>query len=380
LNEWEKAYREAINSARATALNRNGVPKAAIEQLYLLYAQMLRDVDRDFGSGIITESRKEALRNQIVARLDRLSSQLSTTFGVQERNAIEQAIRAHQNGIGAVNALGLSVSANFNQIPETTVDFMLQRRGIHGSKNYQTLIGRNLQGMGSTVDRFLNSAIARGVSAERASQELAGMIARNDTRLLGLINNGRITKPKIKKALKDSDIDIDTFKTARKVLYDAKRIMVTEINTAYREADILASYESPVVGAKRWRVSGRHFGLPSTPDVCTMYYETDLFDMGVGVFPILNTPSTPHPFCGCYQTDVFREVGEWRNPKPGTSEPKRLTADQVRRKLAQSPNKRVREGLERVTANHIKRQVEVANEYANLAYKYSQRVRRSVTG
>jgi hypothetical protein len=380
LEEWEKVYQEAVNSARATALNRNGVPKAATEQLYLLYAQMLRDIDRDFGSGFISESRKDGLKNQILARLDQLSAQLSRTFAIQERNAIEQAIRGHQDGLNAVSSMGYTVGANFTQIPETTVDFMLQRRGIFGSKNYQTLIGRNLQSMGGQVDRFLNSAISRGVSAERASQELAGMIARNDQRLLGLIDNGRLRKSAIRSALRNSEIDKNTFKMARKVLYDAKRIMVTEINTAYREADILSSYESPVVGAKRWRVSARHFGLPSTPDVCTMYYETDLFGMGEGVFPVLNTPSTPHPFCGCLQTDVLRPVNEWNNPKPDTIEPKRITADQVRKKLAQSKNKSVRAGLEKATDNHIKKQVEIANEYAELAYRWSKRVKKSVTG
>ena len=98
--------------------------------------------------------------------------------------------------------------------------------------------------------------------------------------------------------------------------------MVTEINTAYRESNIISSYQSPVVGFKQWRVSGRHYSLPSTPDVCTMYQESDLFGYGIGIFPILNTPSTPHPFCACRQIDVLRPKNEWGKPKPNTEKPK----------------------------------------------------------
>lgn len=372
---WETIYREAVNAARREALI-NGIPRAANEQLYLLYAQMLRDIDRDFGSGFITEDRRDSLRRQILLRLDALSGQLSLVFDQQRRNAIESAIRGHQNGINGINLIGLEVSANFSSIPDAVLDFMLQRRGIHGSKNYQTLIGRGLTNLAPQVDLFLNSAIGRGVSAERASQELAGLIARNDQKLLGLVNNGRLMKSKINKALREAEIDLNTFKQARKVLYDARRIMVTEINTAYREADILASYESPVVGAKKWQVSSRHYGLPSTPDVCTMFHEADLFGMGDGVFPILNTPSTPHPFCGCYQSDVLREVNEWNLPKERTSRPKMLTVADARQALQR--NSRLAEGLKNATPNHIKRQVEIANEYTGLAYKWAGRVKKAV--
>lgn len=380
MEEWERSYREAVNQARALALNSNGVPRAGVEQMYLHYAEMLRDIDRDFGNGFITQDRKDRLRNQILSRLDRLASQLQTTFGIQKANSINLAVNGHRNAIEAVRVLGLSVQANFNQVPEATAEYMLQRRGIWGSKNYQTLIGRGLQNMGGEVDRFINSAISRGVSAERASQELAGMIARNDSRLLGLINQGRLTTPKIKRALKNAEIDLNTFKKARTTLSDARRIMVTEINTAFREANLLSSYQSPVVSYKRWRVSGRHFGLPSTPDVCTMYYESDLFNQGQGVYPILNLPSTPHPNCGCFQQDVFRAPNEWNNAKPGIIEPPIIRTDamiDILREASQK-NEQLARGLHKVTDNHIKRQIQVANEYNNLAYKWAGRVKKAV--
>ena len=381
MDEWERIYREAVNAARATALSANGVPRAAIDQLYILYAQMIRDIDRDFGTGAITQARKEALSNQIRARLDKLSAQLQTTFAVQKRNAVDQSILGHQRALEGVRRLGFNVSANFNDVPDATIDFMLQRRGIHGSKNYQTLIGRGLQDMGPQVDRFLNSAIGRGVSAERASQELAGLIAGKDPNLIGILDNGRLDKNKIKAALKGENIDDKTFQKAQKVLWQSKRIMVTEINTAFREADILSSFESPVVGYKKWEVSGRHYGLWSSPDVCSFYHEADQFGQGAGVFPILNIPSTPHPNCGCFASDVMRNPSEWNQKKPETRQPKRLTANGVKKNLnrAAKSNKQLAKGLERATDNHIKRQVEIANEYNQLAYKWSQRVGKAAS-
>ncbi len=170
-----------------------------------------------------------------------------------------------------------------------------------------------------------------------------------------------------------------TFDKANRALFDAKRIMVTEINTAYRESNIISSYESPVVGFKQWSVSGRHYSLPSTPDVCTMYQESDLFGYGTGIFPILNTPSTPHPFCACVQIDVLRPQNQWGDPKPNTEQPNIIRADQVRADLlrAASRNKQLAARLDKVSENHINRQIEIGNEYTNLAYKWRQKIKKN---
>ena len=372
----QSEYRRILNEARINTLGRNGVPRVANEQLYLLFAEMLRDIDRDFGTGFITKDRKNYLSAQIILRMSRLANQIQLVFDQQRRNAIEQAIRAHQSGL---TSLGVTIPVDFSNVPDITLEYMLQRRGIHGSKNYQTLIARGLKYMSPQIDRFLTYAIAEGLSAERASQQLAGMISRNDPKLLGLIDNGRLRKSNINKALKEAVIDLDTFKQARRALFDAKRIMVTEINTAYRESNIISSYQSPVVGFKQWRVSGRHYSLPSTPDVCTMYQESDLFGYGTGIFPILNTPSTPHPFCACVQIDVLRPQSQWGEPKPNTEKPKIIRADQVRADLlrAARTNKQLAAKLDKVSDKHIAKQIEIGNEYTNLAYKWSKKLRKA---
>lgn len=372
----QSEYRRILSQARLDTLGRNGVPRAANEQLYLLFAEMLRDIDRDFGVGFITKDRKDYLSGLIDARMQRLANQLGFVFNQQRRNAIEQAIRAHQSGL---TSLGVTIPVDFSNVPDITLEYMLQRRGIHGSKNYQTLIGRGLKYMAPQVDRFLTYAIAEGLSAERASQQLAGMISRNDPKLLGLIDNGRLRKSNINKALKESKINLDTFKQARRALFDAKRIMVTEINTAYRESNIISSYQSPVVGFKQWRVSGRHYSLPSTPDVCTIMQESDLFGYGTGIFPILNCPSTLHPFCACRQIDILRPKNQWGDPKPNTEQPKIIRVDQVRADLlrAASTNKQLAAQLDKISENHINRQIEIGNEYTNLAYRWSRKLRKT---
>lgn len=376
MNEWQRMYTEAVYKARMDALTSGGEPRAAISRLYALYAKMIKDVDRDFGSGMITEARKEALSRQINARLKDLGKQLQQTFADQELIAIDKAIAGHKNGLDAINSLGFTVSANFEKVPEETIRYMLRRRGIQGSKNYELLVGRNLEYMGSEVDMFLNSAIGRGVSAERASQELAGMIARDDPRLLSLIDNGRLSTPKIKAALKEGTINEETFNEAREILWKSKRIMRTEINTAYREADVISSYKTPVVGYLKWEVSGRHFGVWSSPDICTFYYEDDQFGLGSGVFPILNLPGTPHPNCGCYSTEVYRSPKNWEKQKPGVVEPPTMTHPGIMKLLNEraKTNKHLAEGLRRVTESHIKTQINLANEYNNLAYTYGKKI------
>jgi hypothetical protein len=89
------------------------------------------------------------------------------------------------------------------------------------------------------------------------------------------------------------------------------RLARTEINNAYWESARRASIESPVVKGIRWELSGRH----PEYDVCNILAESDLFELGIGVYPAEYLPAKPHPNCLCYQVDVLRDVDEWDEPK-----------------------------------------------------------------
>jgi hypothetical protein len=106
--------------------------------------------------------------------------------------------------------------------------------------------------------------------------------------------------------------EVDT-KALRTLLYDARRIQVSETNNALRAANDAAVSESPVVLATQWQRSGRHH----VPDVCDMLAETDAHGFGAGFYPAGRFPVAPHSHCACYAgRALFRRPSEWTDPKP----------------------------------------------------------------
>ncbi len=359
--DYSKAYQEALQQARNEFLSPIGVPKKAYEQLLQVYARAILDIDSDLGSGAISEARGEALKDKINQRMIELGERLGILFKAQQINAINSAVRGHSNGLNALrNLSGLSISTNFVGIQNDTLALMMARRGLFGAKNYQSVIKRQIKGLANDIDLIINSAITRGVSAERASQEIAAIMVSKDKTgdLQKLITNKRLTKSSLNKALKDGDISLDSYKKARRAFYDSKRIMVTEINTAFREADIQSQFRSPVVKGTKWNLSGRH----SVPDICDVYADSDLFGMGEGVYPTGNYPGTPHPFCGCYPTAVVAEIEDWGKPKEIYIPPK-VEVDAYSKLFANQ------------TDHYASAQVAQANKYLDLAYEVSKRVR-----
>ena len=254
----------------------------------------------------------------------------------------------------------MCIRDSFGAVPERVLKLMMQRRGISLSADFKSVLSRGLKSAAGDIDKFISSAVGRGVSTTRAHRELAGILVQNDPVLTSLLKDGKLYKSAVNKAVKEGVIDLADYKNAKEVLYDSRRILVTENNNAFREADLQASWESPVVEYKRWVVSGRHYGLPSSPDVCTMWYEVNQFGLGEGVFPIQNVPSPPHPFCGCRAEDVLRSPERWNDPKPPALRPPRLSEENVSRMFAKK------------TENHTKRQVMISNNLTSSAYRYAK--------
>lgn len=362
MSTYSQAYQRALLLARHQALTERGVPRQALQRLYEEYAGFIEDIERDLKREIITSDRAEKLARIIAKKMEDLSAALATVLDKEKDRMIRLGIIGHENGVNqAAKAVGVSVSVNFDAIPERVLELMMRRRGFSTSANFKSVINRGLKSAASDIDRFLSSAVARGVSSTRAHRELAGILVQNDPILVELLKDGKLYKSEVNRAVREGVIDLADYKNARSALYDSRRIMVTENNTAFREADLQAAWESPVVEFKRWVVSGRHYGLPSTPDVCTMWHEMDLFGYGEGIFPIQNLPAPPHPFCGCRAEDVLRPPDKWGDPKPPALSPPSLSENSVARMFSDK------------TENHTKRQVEISNDMTRAAYRHADK-------
>lgn len=362
--EWSEAYQEATLAARNEALTSRGIPRQAYQQLYQEYASFLEDVRRDLEREAITSDRAQTLERLLSRRMQQLANRAGIIFDDAQDRMIELGIQGHVNGFSEASRItGVGVSVNFDAVPDRVLDLMMLRRGFSSSKDFKSVLKRGLTDVAGDIDRFLSSVVARGVSSERAYRELGGIFVQNDQTLSRLVRDGRLMKSTLNESLKEGVIDLADYNKARTALFDARRIVVTENNNAFRESALQSAIESPVVGYAKWNVSGRHYGLPSSPDVCTVWHESDLFGVGAGVFPLQNFPSAPHPWCGCYKYDVLRTPDQWNEPKPQAMQPPDLTES------------RFEDMFKDKTENHLKRQIEISNGLLKSAYRYAERVR-----
>lgn len=137
-------------------------------------------------------------------------------------------------------------------------------------RQLSTRVYRNRDLLNGRIERIINSALGRGVSARNLAQEVA-----------------RFIKPS----------------TPGGVSYAAMRLARTEINNSFHAQQIRSSESLPFVEGQKWNLSESH----PRPDECNIYAEEDGSDLGAGVFPRDGVPSKPHPHCLCYITPVVPE-------------------------------------------------------------------------
>ena len=183
-------------------------------------------------------------------------------------NALDQYI---MEGLGGSRAA--TIGAGLTRGLEHTLETSLARMGLSytdlSSKVYGTdnlLTGR--------VDRMVNEALARGLTAREFAAEAA-----------------RFIDPS----------------TPGGVRYAAMRLARSEINNAYHAQAVADANEKPWVNAMRWHLSSSH----PKADVCNEYAQEDKYNMGAGVFPKKEVPRKPHPHCYCYVTPEVEDEDDF---------------------------------------------------------------------
>lgn len=337
----QRTYADRIAEARrqaiGTAQDPTGPKAEALRRMYQAYARMLVDIQADSDTRRITADRADALRASIGERLEELQGRLSDTITQAERDVIREAVRAHRQAadeVASMAGVSIDIGEQWAKVPTRVFEQSLQRRGIAGAQTLQSIIRRNIQNAADDIDRAINSAIGRGVSWRELTTTIADEMARDDAVLAQALQEVEASDLPFSK----SDVPItevaerlglegDDLRRAKSLIYDARRIAVTEINSAYDEADKTSAAVSPVVDLVRWRTSSRHAGLPSSPDVCTVLEKQDVHGFGAGLYHPSRCPSHPHPHCMCRVETVLREPQDYGEPtkrsipdKPDVSE------------------------------------------------------------
>lgn len=354
-DNYAKKYQRAILAARKSVIS-DGVPKQANQLLLQSYAKLIADLNEDLANEEITEERFDALQAILIKRFNQLAVRLGVIFEQAKRTAINSMIQGHLAGIAAAEAAtGLAVEVSFNDVPDNVLDLMMLRRGLN-AKNYKSVINRNLQDAVEDIENYLQSAIARGLNSRRATQELSAILAGGNEEVLKLVDSDKLTRSAVNEALREGNIDPDDYKAARRVIYDSRRIIVTETNTALRTSNVICQQKSPVVKGSKWETSSRHSHLRSAPDGCDLLASVNLFDLGEGVYPSGNVPSSPHPFCGCRVSNVIASPSEWGNSYD-TQQPPTISDSDVRGIMPDA------------TDNAIERTAADINDSLQLAYE-----------
>lgn len=365
-SKWETEYQRFLAEARVLYVDE--LLPEYVEALYLSFADAIDRIVSDMGTGIISPERAAALEASIIDRLIDLADQLGALGDEAMREAVELAVEGHTSAFEAARrAAGVTISQSFADIPVRALDRMIQRRGFAGI--FRTLINRNIVEMADDVELYLRSAVARGISGRRGGRELAAIMARGNPALLEVLQNlgprGGRTAQAIRQGIEIPDVDLQR---AKSILFDGYRILVTETNHAYHEGDRLAAADSPVVDLVRWTLSGRHAGLPSSPDTCDICAQANYHGFGPGLYHPRTVPPLQHQFCQCSTQKVLRPPTEWTQPKRAVPEPGRQTLEEAKRILERAA--RNQRGPSRsITPKHIERQLGIANSTVQRSFQ-----------
>lgn len=308
-------YRRALLLARDRGyqLNRHGVTR-----LYLAFAAILNRLAAEEDTAVLTPERAERFRQEIDAMLRELHRALVDITEESVGRTLIDLVEIHRQATDALfRRFGqrMVLSVDWGGIPARALASMLSRPN---AATFQTLYRRRIQALAPEIDTFLDAAVSRGVSAGRGAKDLARLLARQDPQLVRLLERADALTEDLHRGA--SVIDFEAYgldeadtKALRGLLYDARRIQVSETNNALRAANDAAVEESPTVLATQWQRSGRHH----VPDVCDMLAEQNAFGYGPGFYPAGRFPVAPHSHCACYAgRAIFRPPSEWNQPKP----------------------------------------------------------------
>lgn len=321
----QRTYREMVAEARRQAMQgANGLPAQALKTLREEYATMLLEITQDVEAGRITQARADELRDQIDSALRRLTSRFPRALENARDEAIAAGVRAHREAakelVSRSNA-SVAVAERFATVPEEVVEMAMRRRGLGGSTTMKTLVRRNVEEAAGSIDRAITSALGRGESQQRLTKRIAGHLARGDEELLDVLRRRGKAGRDLAEDIASTELTSEELGRSKRLLYDARRIAVSEISNHYDETEAVSMARSPVVDLVSWNTSAQHPNLDSSPDMCDGFEEYDPHGYGQGLYHPRTVPARPHPHCQCPKLAVTHEPQNFGTERPVPEKP-----------------------------------------------------------
>ena len=177
--------------------------------------------------------------------------------------------------------------AMFGGIPDKVVKNLLTRKLDDGQ-----LFSQRIWKLRDYTDNVVSQTITQGILESKSAREIAKDLeafliqkAEGRAALHGLPH---------KQAWHRGD-----------VVYNTQRLARTEINNAFREAQVETAKNASYIKGVKWRLSVSH----PVADICDTWASQDLYEMGPGCYPPDKAP-IDHPNGLCFLTDILKTRDE----------------------------------------------------------------------
>jgi hypothetical protein len=306
------AYERALEDARKRAFT---IRDTGYRKIINAFSDSLTRLSLlETSSNALTAARASSLKAQIHGLLRELNATSASAVSGSVNLTVQELVRIHERvnrQILAQHAPGLAIRVAFDHIPARVLGVIAARNG--NAAHFRSLLNHRFSATIDQVDQLIDSAVLRGVSGGDLTRDLAMMMS--DHSLVGSIPSGsRLHRGELGNIdWSRYGIDPLMIPQARKILYDARRIAVSEPMNAMREANAHSLTASPLTSAAKWQTNSRHELI----DECDIFARGTFYEgLPGGFFPVDMWPRAPHPHCGCYPGKVLmRPAKEWGSPK-----------------------------------------------------------------
>jgi len=241
--------------------------------------QMLRGIDPALGrvGDLVRMQQLQTVKRNLLARQAEIFSRMGDIIAERRTLAALAATNLGSAIDGAlfdsfgqgeiVRQLRASLISGLNQTIDVAVTRMMVSQVPLSQRIYNSSVRAN-----GTIQRRINSALLRGLSAQEFAREAR-----------------------------------DWFRpdTPGGIRYAALRLARTEINNAFHATSVAQAQEKPWIDSVKWHLSRSH---PKADD-CDRLAQGG--PKGDGVYPKGDTPRKPHPQCFCFVTPVSPDEDEF---------------------------------------------------------------------
>jgi SPP1 gp7 family putative phage head morphogenesis protein len=257
-DETFEAYRRVQRATDAEVLR-------ILTDAYLATSRDLQGLNRNLKTAEVRRAKMVQIKAEVLRRQAEIFRKIGNVVEARRAQAaaraLESAAKYDQALFDAIGRsdTGRAVARGLQEANLQNIDVAIAR--IEGSRtSLSQRVYRTEAYSSGLLERRINSALARGLSAQEFAREVR---------------------------------DLVNPKTPGGVRYAALRLARTEIANAYHALSIQAAMQKPWIEKMEWHLSNRH----GRTDVCNQ--------LAGRTFAVAEVPKKPHPQCLCYVTPVI---------------------------------------------------------------------------